>query len=354
MGQRAAVIVALALAAGCGSERQQPLAPAAAEAQAAAQAEAESQTPTSVPATKAQLFAAAAKNAKGPMPRKRGGGKWHDAGVFVDGKELSVMWFGELPRDLEPVWLKRLESLDFKPGDKGPRERVIRQRRYRLSDYLRSLGVDIGAIKMLHVHGGGGHVAVIPGDVFRKWKRKLLFGFGGETQGKPIPIFPPGMPINTNFDRITAVAVYIDKPAPEIDSEFKPVLDGKRVDGIPYVGTPPRGGVRVYKNDHLVAIIKRRKLADSGIELREELDGHTSFALFGALGALGVDTSDVACGEVIFDERRTKILPRKTLADARVKAISGRSGLVQFPDGTEMQALALYTHKLRRPPPVVD
>lgn len=331
----------------CGGEGKHALAPGAADRVAAAEP-----APRTVPASEAAVLAAAAAEGKHIPSRKRG--KWRDAGLYVDGEHLATMWFGELPRDLEPVWVDSIEDLDFKPGDDGPRQRIVKQRRYRVADYLEALDVDVATVEMVHIHGGAGHVAAIPGDRFRKWRDELLFAFGGETQGKAIPIFPPGMPINTNFDRIGAIAVYAKLPAPEIDDDFFPLLEGERVAGLPYVGTPPRGGVRVYKDDRLAAIIKRRRLADSGVPLIEELDGHQSFELFPALAALGVELSDVRSGEVIYDERRIRTLSRDELASASVKAISGRSGQVRFRDGTEMQALALYTHELRSPPPVVD
>ena len=340
MGRFAPLGLALLVAVACGGKRSE-------RSGAAADPKAPAASPIDT------VKAESAPTGDDPTPR-RAGGKWRDAGFYIDGEQLGVLWFGELPRKLEPVWVEQIDDLDFKPGDKGPRQRIIRQRRYRIADYLTAVGGDISTVKMVHVHGGGGHVAEIPGDVFREWKDSILFAFGAETSGKAIPLFPTGMPINTSFDRISAITVYIERAPPVIGEDFFPRLDGKRVVGIPYFGTPLRGGVRVYKDDRLAGIIKRRKLSEVGVPLVEELDGHVSFELFKALAALDIDTSNVECGEVIYDERRTKILPRETLAEASVKAISGRSGAVRFRDGTELQALALYTHEIEALPAVVD
>lgn len=311
--------------------------------------------PVMVAATPAAIMAAEVARAgdDNPVPHATGKGRWRDANVYLDGVHVGTLWFGELPRELEPVWVESVESLDFKPGDTGPRERTIRERRYRYADYLEALDVDLSKIAMVHIHSGGGFVSEVPGKLFRKWKRDLHFRFAGETFGKAIPYFPANMPRNADFDRIAAVAVYIDKTPPTINDHAIPELDGKRVEGIAYAGIPTRGGVRVYKNNRLVATIKRRKLEEVGVPVVEELDGHPSFDLFGALSALGVDTTDVACGEVIYDERRIKILDREYLAAASVKALAGRGGTVRFRDGVDFNALALYTTKLTSPAPRV-
>jgi hypothetical protein len=338
MGRLAPLGLALLLAA-CGGKRS--------ERSSSADPKPAAATPTDT------VKAESAPTADDPTPR-RAGGKWRDAGFYVDGQQLGVLWFGELPRKLEPVWVEEIDDLDFKPGDKGPRQRIIRQRRYRIADYLAAVGGDVDKVEMVHIQGGGGHIAVVPGPLFREWKDSLMFAFGAETSGKAIPVFPRGMPINTSFDRISAISIYVERTPPEVGEDFFPRLDGERVVGVPYFGTPLRGGVRVYKDDRLAGIIKRRKLSEVGVPLVEELDGHVSFELFKALAALDIDTSDVECGEIIYDERRTKVLPREKLAEASVKAISGRSGAVRFRDGTELQALALYTHEVEALPAVVD
>ena len=118
--------------------------------------------------------------------------RFKEAGVYVDGKPLGVMQFGELPVSLKPVWFEERAAVPFKAGDPGPKFKISKQRRYRFREYLESMGVDVKRVKALHIYGGNQRaVAVsISGDKLRK-NDDLLFRFGGGIWGKPLPACPP-------------------------------------------------------------------------------------------------------------------------------------------------------------------
>src|SRR5690606_16084576 len=41
-----------------------------------------------------------------PAEHKKGAARWKDVGVYVDGKPISFLTFGELPITLQPTWVK--------------------------------------------------------------------------------------------------------------------------------------------------------------------------------------------------------------------------------------------------------
>lgn len=278
-----------------------------------------------------------------------GGRKWRDAAVYLDGAPIGVLWFGELPHTLEPVWVDDVQMVDFKPGDTGPHTKAVKLRRYRLRDYLRAAGVPIDRIKMVHVHGPRQFVAAIAGPDLRAAGDRLFFGFGRETAGKPLIYFPPELATNTTFDHIAAVSVYVEKPAPAISPSGELSLDGKPVDGIPYAGQPQRGGIRVYRDDRLATWIKR-KLLDSGQPLprgvTERVDGELRWRLVPYLESVGVDIAGVRRAEVVHDEQRVRTLTRAQLDAEYFTAEAQARGQLLLGAGKQpLQALMLYTRE---------
>jgi hypothetical protein len=286
-----------------------------------------------------------------PAEFKGGRGRWRDAGVYVDGAPLGVLCFGELPRTLEPTWQDDEEGLDFLPGQTGPRSRVGKVRRYRVDEYLAAAGVDVERIREVHMYGGNRWVVRIRGRAFRRHRAGILFGFGRETSGKPIPYFPADLPINTSLDRLTGIAVYIDRKAPRLVDDDTLFLDDKPVVDIPYYGEPLRGGVRVYKDDRLVTVLKRNQLDGAASLAITDASGDVHWRLMAVLEARGIATADLVEAEVIYDERRVLRLGRDRLLDLTFASAPQAHGEVLLgTEGVTAQALALYT---RPGPPLV-
>lgn len=274
-----------------------------------------------------------------PAEHKAGKGRWRDAGAYVDGKPVGMFWFGELPASLEPVWVEEIEGLDFRAGDPGPREKIVHVRRYRFSDYFAAAGVDLSKMKEMHVYGPNNQVLVVSREEFERVKDFFYFRFGLATSGKPIAVIPKDL--GSNFDRLMAVAVYIDKKPPTMTDKGL-VLDGKSVMGIiPYHGDPVRGGIRVYKDDRLATVFKRNAMdRELGTETA---DGGTEWKLLEALKAQGVKTADIVQLEVIFDEERTERFGAQELASMTFRTSPQGRGEVVLADGTPAHALAFYT-----------
>ena len=50
--------------------------------------------------------------------------RFKEPGVYVDGKPLGVLKFGELPEPLAPVWFEERAAVSFKAGDKVHKARM--------------------------------------------------------------------------------------------------------------------------------------------------------------------------------------------------------------------------------------
>jgi hypothetical protein len=252
--------------------------------------------------------------------------RFRDPAVYVDGKPLGVLRFGEMPKPLEVVWFKEKAALPFKKGQTGPRHKIIEQRRYRFRDYFEAMGLDLKKIKEMHLYGGNRKAAavVIPGESLRKFD-DLLFRFGGAIWGKPLPSCPPNVGDGKCPDQIGTVTVYIDKEPPKRVGGHFAFEDGEIIQGIPYLGEPIRGGVRVYFDGPLAATIKRKYL--KALDMKPSgPEGKESYSFFEFLKLQGVDTDKVTEAWLIHYERHVKKLTREELLNARFRAGEAGSG----------------------------
>jgi hypothetical protein len=272
-----------------------------------------------------------------------GGGKrfaaYKEAWIYVDGVPKGALVFAELPATLPIAWKDDVEGLDFKPGDPPPHDKKIQRLRWRVADYLRMAGVDLRKIKMVYLHGPG-YVA-IPGDRFRKFADGITFDLTGNDLTKPRFYWPTNMPINTTYDRYVAISVLIDKPPVTLDRHNNPFIDGVEVSGIPYHGTPERGGFRVYVDYKLAMVVKRNELGAVGRVSNERWD------LKKLLESRGVNAELVA-GDLVLarDEvvQRRERLDADYLAELQIGVNAQASGtLLLGKDDRPATALHLYT-----------
>lgn len=261
-----------------------------------------------------------------------------EAWVYVDGEPVGVLREVELPA-MPVAWTEAIEFLDFKPGDPGPHQRTYLRKRWRLTDYLIAIGVDLRKVKLLVIHGGRGVVGV-PGPVLRKFADGLRFDLTGNAWNKLRVYYPKDMPHNNSYDRYTAVSVFVTKPPPTISADDQLMLDGQLVGGIPYHGSPQRGGIRIYLDRKLALVIKRNALGDTG---RVSAPGERErWNLGKLLAARGIDAADVVAADVIYDEdrRRVEHVDPATFEFGTVEKVSGEIELL--PDGTKAQEIILF------------
>lgn len=267
-----------------------------------------------------------------------------EAWFYVDGVPKGVLREVEMPASLPIAWTEQIEYLDFDAGDPGPHERTFLVKRWRISDYIKMLGIPLAKVKMVIAHGGRGVVA-IPGDVFRKYADKLRFDLTGNNKMKLRVFLPDGMPRETAYDRYVAISVIVDKPVPTTDESNELVLDGEMIGGIPYFGAPLRGGIRVYVDDKLAMVIKRNQLGDVG-----RLDGPTpAWNVAKLLEANGVPTKDLVAADIILKETRTRVADLDLATFNFTSSEQQQGKILAGPDNVPTNAIVLY-HKGKVPP----
>lgn len=230
--------------------------------------------------------------------------RWRDTAVYVDGRPVGVLDFGELPIGLHPVWVKEKHSVEIEPGSKGPTFKWVEARRYRFTDYLKALGVDLRQVKELQMMGPKAtEITVVSGAELRSKKAEgFQFRFGSLVGGKPIPVLPPNFGNRIQPDKIGAVMVYVHRKPPVVKGDEGMFLDGKPVDDVPYFGEPMRGGVRIYFDDRLALQLEPPLL--QSLPSTPSPDGQRRYSLWALLQSQGIDTTKIVEGWAIADERR--------------------------------------------------
>jgi hypothetical protein len=263
-----------------------------------------------------------------------GGDRGRNPAVYVDGEPISVLSFGELPIGLKPVWRTDQVSVEKEPGQDAPPSREVKVRAYRFTELLAALRVPLTKVRELHVYGPKTTDAIVVGGAeLRRRGRDFLFRFSSEVEGKPIPIVPPRFGNRRSPDRITGVLVYVDKKPPRLVPDKGFELDGRIITDIPYHGEPLSGGVRVYLNDRLAMMIKRRNLEGTG----------PRFSLVSQLEAHGIDTEKVAEAWAIHRDRRVERFTQEQLQGLSFKMMEGRSGELLLGDrDLPVNAIALH------------
>ena len=285
-----------------------------------------------------------------PAEFKVGAARWKDTGVYVDGRPVAFMTWGELPITLKPVWVRDKVSANKRPGTNDPGWRWMQQRFYRFTDYLKALGIDVRKVKEVHIYGPKMTNSIIATgkDLQSPAAKNFLFQFGGSVYGKAIPRVPESFAGGSPPDKITSMMIYIEKTPPKLDRDRGFLLGDVVQMGVPYYGDPIRGGVRIYLNDRYAAIIKRQELDPKQAE--KTTDGEPSWSLAKLLAAQGVDTAKVVEVWTIVNERRVDKLPGSVLATATFQASAQAKGGILLDVGdrkVRANALALHTRALK-------
>ncbi len=257
-------------------------------------------------------------------------------GVYVDGEPIALLSHAELPRGLEPVWVEQTRHLPFEPGEE--RKTVTEKaRRYRLIDYLESMQIPVDEVTAVHIHHGRGMIAEVTGAGLREHPDEVMFRFGGDTQGKTIPVFRDNAPVNRRFDHMVALTIYVKKAPPKLNEDDKPTVNGELVEGIAYNEKPLRNGARVYVDDRLALVLNRQMLAANGEEP----------TLSRLLAARGTPLDKVVYGVLIANDGRSDLLAPRSLLSAPVSRNDEARGFALALDGksSSFDAVALYTSK---------
>lgn len=180
--------------------------------------------------------------------------RFQDAAVYVDGAPVGIVKVTELPPQLK---VTKFRLVDGRFVD-----------RYTIAGYLAATGVDMARVQAVYLHGGRGRVAMITGDMMRKYNDLVRFAFTQGDRGKPRMHWPgvDGFVVNTTIDKFLAISVFVAQPPPQYDKKNGVFLDqnGKSVGEVPYV--PEESlikGSRIYADGKLVGAAKRKTLPDA-------------------------------------------------------------------------------------------
>jgi hypothetical protein len=209
---------------------------------------------------------------------KKGGGKFNESAVYVDGQAKGILRFSELPPSLKPFPMPEIDDLDV-------------ARYYRLTDYFQAIGVDVEKIRELHIYGSHDRVAVVTGAELLAHKERVLFDFTRRTSGKPRARWSQlhGLPHKPMVDVILDIAIYVAKTPPTY-SHGDILLDGKVIEeGIPYVGDGVPKGTRVYVDGKLDGWVRRKQLPNKLIAPGSE-QAHAKFSTDAFLAYVGADS----------------------------------------------------------------
>jgi len=280
------------------------------------------------------------KDAYVPAEFKSGNDRWRDTGVYVDGKFVGLLAWAELPVALPVVWVQVKASAPKRYGTSDTGWRWAKERRYRFTDYLRALGLDLAKVKEIHVYGPKFTDTIIATgkDLRSKKADDFQFRFGGIVSGKAVPVVPDNFGNGRSPDKIASVMIYIEKKPPVLERNVGMVLDGELQEGVPYFGTPLRGGVRVYLDDHLVAYIKRQDLPDAP----KNAEGEPEWKLFDYLRSRGVNLDTVTEAWVVRQEKWQEKLGRSDLETMAFTASAQAKGHLELgPTKIKAQSLIL-------------
>jgi hypothetical protein len=283
-----------------------------------------------------------------PAEFKTGAARWKDTGVYLDGRPVGFLTWGELPVSLKPVWVREKISTNKRAGTEDPGWRWAQQRFYRFTDYLKAIGVDISKIKEMHIYGPKftNSVIVTGKDLASPGAKDLLFKFGSSTGGKAIPKVPGGFADGNPPDKIAAVTIYIEKEPPKLVQHVGFVLGNDTQYGVPYFGDPIRGGIRIYLDDRYAGIIKRQDLDPA--KATKDPNGEPHWSLPALFASQGVDISKVVELWVIRDERRVEKMSKEELAGLMFSAGAQAKGGVLLGDKKiRANAIALHTRALK-------
>jgi hypothetical protein len=252
--------------------------------------------------------------------------------------------WAELPLALKPTWVKVKASAPKRYGTSDTGWRWAKERRYRFRELVEAYGVDLAKVKEIHVYGPKfSETIVVTGEELRSKKADdFFFRFGGQVSGKAIPSVPDHFGNGRSPDKVASVMIYVEKKPPTLERNVGLVLDGELQEGVPYFGTPLRGGVRVYLDDRLVAYIKRQDLPATP---QKGADGEPQWKLFDYLRSRGVNVDTVVEGWVVRQEKWQEKLSRSDLDTIYFEAGAQAKGHIMLGEKKmKAQSLILRSH----------
>jgi hypothetical protein len=205
-----------------------------------------------------------------------------DAPVYVDGAQMGVLRYGELP----PI---ANVGTEIAP-------------QYRLYDYLKAIGVAPQSVKAVHVHDGTDRVGGIDGSELLKDPARFRVHFASGTTGTAETGWDTvGLKNLFVVHEIRKLSVYVAKPVPAIQKGTHCHLgaDNKCTDQMPYAQGDAIKGTRVYLDGKLTGFVKRKLLSDDLVVGPPGQGDDREYGLAKLAVSLGVDPKTVKALELV-------------------------------------------------------
>ncbi|MGB0678527.1 MAG: hypothetical protein ACPGUV_02570 [Polyangiales bacterium] len=334
--------------------------------------------------TKAKAASGGAKQAAATAPKMRRGGK-RQVGVYLDGKPIAALRYGEMPKSVPTVWVEH-----GIPESDGSRPE---QRSFRLADYLEGLGLKIGALRtILLAAGRTSRISHIDPKALLKHRKAMFLAFTGGTRGGVEMRYAPDIPSNDVIDKLLNVYLYRDKPAPKWNAKARRYeFAGQAMRGIPHLEERVGRGSRIYLDDRLIGIYTRRQGqarprqagggqgdgrgagkhgrgdgqgggsqgrvgqgggggAGGGQGRGGQAQASQPFSLAAYVQSLSPKAKTVQLAEVVSEERVVATFDAPGFSKVRAQALPHSGGQLQvLPDKHPVQALRLYTRRIATP-----
>ena len=205
-----------------------------------------------------------------------------DVGVFVDGVQVSVLRYGDLPA----IPAETLEG--------GAQV-------YKLADYVKAIGVLPESIKSIHLHGNQDRIASVEGSELLKDKNRFQFQFLSGNTGAAVGRWDTDK-LKNEFvvHEIRKVTIYVKKASPLIDATRSCHVgaDGACSDAVPYASGDAVKGTRIYVDGKMVGFVKRRALQDA-LLMGKTTDGEQKYNVAKLVAQMGVDPSGIKAIDLV-------------------------------------------------------
>lgn len=204
-----------------------------------------------------------------------------DVPVFVDGVQVSVLRYGDLP-PIERVMLDETVPA------------------FRVYDYLKAVGVKPESVRAVHIHGNTNQIAGLEGREMMSDTKRFIFSFASGDTGAPMVRWDnDGLKSQYSVHEIRKLSVFVKKPVPPLHKDRLCHLaqDGTCTDAVPYNDGTVVKGTRLYVDGKMVGHVKRRLVADR-FHAGTTATGEQKYSLGALLADHGV-TGDVRSVELI-------------------------------------------------------
>jgi DNA-binding transcriptional regulator YhcF (GntR family) len=237
----------------------------------------------------AAMTGATAEAAKLETPHGSRKMKQLDVPVWVDGKQVSVLRYGELSAALKPR---------TRHGEEGGPARF-----YAMDEYAQSLGIAPEKIKAIHALGNREKITTIKGSelLLADNKGRFQFDFMQETTGiAKVDWDTTGLADTYVIHEIRALSIYVEKAPPVVDPTIHchVAKDGTCSFDDPYAQAEKMKGTRFYLDGRLVGYVKRREIKES-VVVGDNASGEHLYSVVKLAQQFGVDPAQVRAAELL-------------------------------------------------------